>query len=225
MKIRHHLSDTLLMAYSAGQLPEAFSLVVATHVSLCDECRARLAAFDAVGGAVLEEARDAPMSSGSLAATMKLIRERAEQNSDAARGAGDGEAPARRMARATLPAPLREYVGGDLEAVRCRSVGGGVRQAILPTARDARVRLLYIPAGAAVPDHGHHGTELTQVLRGAFRDERDYFGPGDIDIATEETHHTPIAEPGEDCICLAATDARLKFSAFLPKIAQPFFRI
>ena len=56
MTIRHHLTDQLLMAYSAGQLPEAFSLVIATHVSLCDECRARLMAFDAVGGAVLENA-------------------------------------------------------------------------------------------------------------------------------------------------------------------------
>ena len=37
MTIRHHLSDQLLMAYAAGQLPEAFNLVVATHVSLCDE--------------------------------------------------------------------------------------------------------------------------------------------------------------------------------------------
>lgn len=66
MKINHHLSDDLLMAYSAGQLPEAFSLVVATHVSLCDDCRARLAAFDAVGGAVLEKSCDVAMSSGSL---------------------------------------------------------------------------------------------------------------------------------------------------------------
>lgn len=217
MKIRHHLSDKLLMAYSAGQLPEAFSLVVATHVSLCDECRARLASFDAVGGAVLEETRDVAMSSGSLAATMKLIRQRAEQ------GVGP-QRPAESVS-CTLPGPIRGYVGGDIDAVRWRSVGGGVRQAILPTARDARVRLLHIPAGAQIPGHGHKGTELTQVLRGAFRDGRDVFGPGDIDIASEETQHTPIAEPGEDCICLAATDAPLKFSAFLPKIAQPFFRI
>ena len=53
--IRHHLTDDLLMGYAAGVLPEAFSLVAATHVSLCDDCRARLAAFEAVGGAVLEE--------------------------------------------------------------------------------------------------------------------------------------------------------------------------
>jgi putative transcriptional regulator len=223
MKIKHHLSDELLMAYSAGQLPEAFSLVVATHVSLCDECRARLAAFDAVGGAVLEEVGDVAMSPGSLDATMKLIRARAE--------AGVGPQAARLAVGAprhvvqVFPAPLRDYVGGDLDAVRWRSLGGGVRQAILPTARDASVRLLYIPAGVAVPDHGHGGTELTQVLRGAFRDETDHFGPGDIEIATEETRHTPVAEPGEDCICLAATDAPLKFKALLPKIAQPFFRI
>ena len=50
MTIRHHLSDPLLMAYAAGTLPEAFGLVAATHVSLCDECRARMEAFDAVGG-------------------------------------------------------------------------------------------------------------------------------------------------------------------------------
>ena len=54
MTIKHHLSDDLLMAYSAGDLPEAFNLVIATHVSLCDECRARMFELDAVGGELLE---------------------------------------------------------------------------------------------------------------------------------------------------------------------------
>ncbi len=215
MPIRHHLSDQLLMAYAAGTLPEAFSLVVATHVSLCDECRARLGAFEAVGGAVLEEAPEAAVSSGSLAVTMQMIRNR-----------GKDPIPAPRPVRQGLfPAPLRDYVGGDVEAVNWRSIGGGVRQAILPTARDASVRLLFIPAGHAVPDHGHSGMELTQVLQGAFRDEDERFGPGDIEIATEETNHTPVAEAGLDCICLAATDAPLRFNALIPRMAQPFLRI
>ena len=47
MTIRHHLSEQLLTGYAAGQLPEAFNLIVATQVSLCDECRARLAALEA----------------------------------------------------------------------------------------------------------------------------------------------------------------------------------
>ena len=45
-------------------------------------------------------------------------------------------ARARRAGRAGIfPAPLRDYVGGDLAAVNWRPVGMGVRQAILPTAR------------------------------------------------------------------------------------------
>ena len=215
--IRHHLNDALLMAYSAGQLPEAFNLIVATHVSLCDECRARLEAFDAVGGALLDQADADPLpalGAESLAATMARIRGQAPQKR--------AEPPVR---RGLFPAPLAEYVGGDLEAVRWRSVGGGVKQAILPTARDASARLLYIPGGVAVPDHGHRGTELTLVLQGAFRDEFDRFGPGDIEIATEADEHTPVAEEGLACICLAATDAPLRFKGMVPRLLQPFLRI
>ena len=54
-EIKYHLTDGLLMGYATGNLPEAFSLVVATHISLCDECRARLGSFEAVGGALIEE--------------------------------------------------------------------------------------------------------------------------------------------------------------------------
>ncbi len=77
MTIKHHLSDSLLMAYSAGQLPEAFNLVAATHLSLCDECRAALGAFDAVGGAMVETGDAADVSDTSLEATFALI---AQQN-------------------------------------------------------------------------------------------------------------------------------------------------
>ncbi len=217
--IKHHLNDELLMAYSAGTLPEAFSLVVATHVSLCDTCRARLEGFDAVGGAVLEIIEDEiDLSAGSLEATMARIAAMEQE------AAIDTPRPAA-LRNALLPGPVREYVGGDLDAVQWRSVGGGVRQAILPTSERASVRLLHIPAGIAVPDHTHGGLELTLVLQGAFRDEHDRFGPGDVEIATQDVHHTPVAEPGPDCICLAATDAPLRFSGWLPRLAQPFVNI
>lgn len=213
--IKHHLSDSLLMAYSAGTLPEAFSLVVAAHISMCDECRARLGAFDAVGGALVENCDTVAMSDDSLDATLRMI---AEMPSGA-------QAPVTQRSKGVLPAPVQDYVGGELEAVRWRPVGMGVKQAILPTSSDATARLLYIPAGAAVPDHGHRGTELTLVLQGAFYDEVDHFGAGDIEIANEDLDHTPIADIGADCICLAATDAPLRFHSLIPRIAQPFLRI
>lgn len=214
MTIRHHLSDQLLMAYAAGQLPEAFNLVVATHVSLCDDCRARAASFDTVGGALLEEAEEIAMGEDALSRALARI----ETLPQATRSAPI-------MPTGIFPGPLSGYVGGDLSAVRWRRVGGGVKQAILPTGKDASARLLFIPAGKAVPDHGHRGMELTLVLQGAFADANDEFGRGDIEIAGEDLEHTPVALSGQDCICLAATDAPLRFRGLIPRLAQPLLRI
>lgn len=217
--IKHHLSDALLMAYSAGALPEAFDLVIATHVSMCDECRARLASFDTLGGSVLEHCAEVAMSDTSLDATLALI---AAQDADAV----DAEKVVRNtMVPGVFPQPLQDYVGGDLDAVTWKPIAGGVRQAVLPTTKDASVRLLHIPAGKKLPDHGHHGTELTLVLKGAFHDDDEFFARGDVEIADEDMNHTPVAADGEDCICLAAMDARLRFNKLLPRMAQPFIGI
>ncbi|MGH1459967.1 MAG: ChrR family anti-sigma-E factor [Paracoccaceae bacterium] len=220
-QIKHHLDDALLMGYAAGSLPEAFNLVIAAHVSMCDDCRARAHSFDALGGAVLEGNAQSAMAQGSLAATLARIK----SGAPAAQTEAAKPAKAAGKSASALPAPVQDYIGGDLDAVKWRPLGMGVKQAILPTSKEASVRLLYIPAGAAMPDHGHRGTELTLVLKGAFRDEADRFAAGDIEIADEADNHTPIADIGEDCICLAATDAPLRFNGFLPRLLQPFFRI
>ena len=211
--IRHHLNDALLMGYAAGHLSEAFGLVVATHVTMCDDCRARLESFEALGGAVIEAEDETAVSTDALPRMMARLEVPVVS------------APPKAPRKTSLPTPVAAYVGGDLDAVKWRALGGGVRQAILPTGPKATVRLLHIPAGQAVPDHGHRGMELTLVLRGAFRDATDRFGPGDLEIAGEDLAHKPVAEAGEDCICLAATDAPLRFAGLMPRLLQPLFRI
>lgn len=210
--VRHHLDEATLLAYSAGTLPEAFNLIVATHLSLCDTCRADAQAYDALGGALLGDANSA-LSDDSLAQTLAGL------------DADDISTKPVATAPSDLPAPLRGYIGGDLDAVRWRPVGMGVKQAILPTSKGATARLLSIPAGTAMPDHSHHGTEMTLVLKGAFQDEDDYFARGDIEIADSDVQHIPVADIHEDCICLAVTDAPLRFTGILPRILQKFVRI
>ena len=214
---RHHLPESVLAAYSAGTLPEAYSLVVACHVSLCDTCRAALAGLEAVGGALLHEAATAAVSDDALAKTLALIEQQAEEPSP--------EPEQVSAADRLFPKPLRDYVGGGPDAVHWKRVGGGVRQAILANSEGAAARLLYIPAGTAVPDHGHRGLELTMVLQGAFSDEVSRFARGDVEVGDEALEHNPVAESGEDCICLAATDAPLVFKGFLPRMLQPFLKI
>lgn len=212
-EIRHHLSDGLLAEHATGDLPEALGLVVAVHLSLCDECRARAMALDALGGAVLDKGPVAAMGQGALGAALARLD-----------GLAQDTLP--RPVVQDLPAPLADYVGGgSLASVRWRAAGKGVAQAILPTDRLASARLLRIAGGVAVPDHGHKGRELTLVLQGAFRDATGRFGPGDVEIADDALEHVPVAEPGQDCICLAATESPLRFKALLPRLAQPFFRI
>lgn len=214
--IKHHLTPGILMAYAAGTLPEAFNLMVASHLSICDECRAELESYESLGGEILEEqlSNEVAMDVGSLEATLSLI------------AGGPIEVPKPKVnPDSILPGPLQEYIGGDLEDIKWKPVGMGVKQAILKTSSQASARLLFIPAGAAMPDHGHKGVEMTMVLQGAFQDDDDYFARGDVEIADSNMHHTPVADIHEDCICLAVTDAPLTFKGLIPKLAQPFLRI
>ncbi|MBD3665774.1 ChrR family anti-sigma-E factor [Sulfitobacter aestuariivivens] len=212
MTIKHHPEESTLLAYATNNLPEAFNLIVASHVSLCDECRAIVESHDTLGGALIETGTVASMDTESLDRALarldvKTMPER------------------KRHTPGTLPTPLQDYVGGDVDSIRWQPVGMGVKQAILPTSSAATARLLYIPAGAAMPHHSHKGTEMTLVLQGAFEDEDGRFARGDVEVADADVHHTPIADIGEDCICLAVTEAPLRFKGWLPRIMQRFVRI
>jgi len=208
--IKHHLSEDLLAGYAAGKLSEATDLLIAAHISMCDECRARTESFEAIGGAVLDGDHTEVLSDDALAATLALI------------DAGPAQTKPQSPEKGDLPTPIRNYIGGDLDDIRWSSIGMGVKQSKLIKSKDTTARLLFIPAGVAVPEHGHHGQELTLVLKGAFKDEVDHFGRGDVEIADEHLEHTPIADEGADCICLAVTDASLRFKALLPRLIQPF---
>ena len=63
------------------------------------------------------------------------------------------------------------------------------------------------------------------VLRGSFTDDGQRFGVGDVETADSDLEHQPVAEPGEDCICLAVTDARLRFRGVFARLVQPFIGI
>lgn len=208
--ITHHIPDAMLAAYAAGQLPHAFSVVVASHVSLCDQCRSTLGAHQAVGGLVLEAADTVGVSN--------------DLKTDILAQLDDPYTPEPVFDRSGIyPGPIVEALKG--KEPRWKTLGMGVRQDILSANREGSVRLFFIPPGQAVPNHSHNGLELTLVLQGSFSDETGSFGVGDLEIGDEHLHHTPTADPGDPCICLAATDAPLRFNAFLPRLLQPLFKI
>jgi putative transcriptional regulator len=220
--INHHISDELLVEYANGSLEEGWSIAVATHLALCPACRKRLQAIEATAGELLEGIETEPSESDDTSwAALRAKLAAAPRVTEAA--------PPRKAAAPSprrLPEPLNSYLGGDLDSLKWRALGLGAYHYPIPTKdRQISVRLLRIPAGKPVPEHTHGGRELTLVLKGAFRDGDDRFGPGDFEETDESVNHQPIAEKGDDCICLAVTDAPLKFSSRIVRLIQPLLGI
>lgn len=218
MSAKHHLSDDLILAYATGVLDEAASLLVATHMALCPQCRKALELAEALGGNLIESEEAVEVSDTALDAVMARIGRTPEAAS---------ARPARPAGKAfILPQPLRDYAGGDVDRLRWRSLGGGVRHLPIETGNSAsKARLLKIPPSAKVPDHGHHGLELTLVLAGSFYDQGAWFRRGDVEEADATVEHQPVAGPEEDCICLIVNAGKLRFRGLLPRLAQPFLGI
>jgi len=216
--INHHPSDDMLLSFAAGSLPEGFALLIATHASMCAECQGRIRVAERIGGALLHDSEPVPVSPDALANVLKRI---ADTPQDPAEDDAPGTFEA--IPNPCVPAPLRAFVPGSFDDARWRMLAPGIKQIVLPLdeGKSTKTRLLKLAPGTATPVHSHRGLECTLVLQGSFSDELGQYGRGDVQQADGEIHHQPVADMGEDCICMAVTDAPLKFDTLTGKILQP----
>lgn len=220
MNLNHHPSAELIIDYAAAALSETWGLAIATHLALCPACRRAVVQMEALGGQLLDFMPPDKMAPGAIDSLMARLDETPQALP------APPPAPVRSGDRPILPEPLRTYVGGDVDAVKWSRLGLGAYQFMVPIGENgATARLLRIPAGRPVPEHSHDGLELTLVLAGSFSDKTGFYRRGDLQEADASTVHQPHAAPGEDCICLAVTEAPLRFSSLGARLIQPFLGI
>ena len=214
----HHPGDDLLIAYAAGSQEEPVALIVATHLALCPRCRDEVAHLEELGGALLEEQPAEALRNDSLERVLARLDEPAPEAPQRPAEVAPGPAP-------LVPRPLRDYLGGGLDQLDWTSFRGLEKVELLSDRPGFRTRLMRIKSGTAMPTHSHEGNELTLVLAGGFSDEHGHFVRGDVAEADPSVDHQPVADPGEDCLCLAVTDAPLRLTGPFGRLLNPFLRI
>ena len=216
----YHPSD-YLEAYAAGHTSEAVSLVVATHLAMCPACRAEVDRLEALGGALLSDEPSCGVSDDALSSVMAKL---GAQETASAPDQNVMKAVAR--GEIVLPQPLRDYLKvtslADTRSLTWSRLPGYAEMKIDTGAGGDKAKMLKIASGARMPRHTHHGVELTLVLQGGYSDHSGHYGVGDLAVADPSIDHAPVADIGEDCVCLAVTDAGLRLTGPIGRLINPF---
>lgn len=215
MTITHHPDIASLMCCSAGSQPEAFAAVIASHLAYCCQCRAEVCRMQKIGAALFDSLEPAKMSESAPIIAMRACQ--ADSDADHRRDAPCPECSG------DVPRPLAALIGERLDDVAWRWLAPGVWTFPVPLSKGCcgDLRLFKIAPGKALPQHEHEGAELTLILRGSYTDAFGTYRAGDVADLDEGVAHGPVACPQKGCICLTATEGRLRFKGFLARMLQP----
>ena len=217
MTINHHLDPATIVAFVAGTLGEALSVVAASHAAWCSTCRQAVRDAEALGGEIFADINHTPVSEDCRATTLSRI--------DSATVHRFPKPPAQ---RSEVPMPLARLLDGKkLADLKWKTKVPGVAIYELPVAKPTKGKLLLmrIAPGKAMPEHGHGGEEITMILSGAYTDGLGLFAAGDVADLDEDIEHKPVVEAGEPCICLVATEAPTRFKSWPARLIQPLVGI
>jgi putative transcriptional regulator len=215
----HQSDDTLLLDYASGALNEPLSLAMATHLSLSMKHASQYQALNQVGGVMLQEIEcDALDDDDDMG--LSAVLDRLDDEPVKGRPVSFSS-----VTTDIIPAPLRDYLPADLDALKWRKVGPGVEEFRIKTGtRTGKTSLLRIQPGRSMPEHTHAGREITVVLDGSYNDGAETFARGDLQVADDDANHQPVAHDEDGCICLVALDAPVRFTGPVGRLLNPFIR-
>jgi len=218
----YFLEEGWYLDHAAGAtMTPGLDMLLRSHLEISVPARAHAASMARIGGALLESLDDAADIAFdaddifALDATFEPARHKPEPAAVAP--AGEAELPD------CLPDVLRDFIDRKGIALRWEFLGPGLWKAMLwHSEADERLWLLRARPGVAIPQHGHRGTELTLVLQGSFLDGEQRYVRGDVEEADPEVEHDIKIGEGEECICLARTQGKLRFDDPLLRVLQVF---
>jgi len=201
-----HPSDDVLMEYASGALGDGMSLLVASHLTFCPECRRIVEAEEAICGALLSaaEAESGAPEFAAILGRIDAIEPRPLPAPEDEPGS-------------PLPRPLREAIGASFASIRWRPRLPGLSEHVIAEASAGnghaiRVSLLKAKPGLKIPEHTHKGDEATLVLCGAMEDGGVVYRRGDVALSDDKHDHQPKILNEGVCVCLIVLTGGLRFT-------------
>ena len=203
----HLPPDEILVEYASGSTSPGVSLLVASHLTHAPESRAKVQAFERMGGVLLREEAPAELSPGALDDVLGRLD--VEPTPSVAPQALDG---------GPLPQPVIDRLGQNFDEIAWKTRLPGVAVFDMDGFEGEKVMLLRAKPGAKVPQHTHEGAELTLVLQGCLHDGGVDYLRGDVAFNDEEDDHRPYASGDEVCYCLIVQQGDLRFTGTFSRI-------
>ena len=138
MTISHHPTDMTLAAFASGTLDEGRTLVVATHVSTCPDCRRAVRSFERSRGMALEDAQPVSLKPEALQQVLRQISD-------------DGLPEVTAIAEVQGETPSAPMAAYSVGAWRRIAPGLQFRPVAVPPADGTRVFMLKAAPGTRIP--------------------------------------------------------------------------
>lgn len=214
-----HPYETLLLAYAAGALDEAQSLIVASHIALSQKARHYVSTFESIGGLIIEK-HCPPVRMHAQALDNVLARigacgaEHARQQKAACMKHFTGGCE--------LPEPLAEKLETH-ERPEWHEIDHGLSIFdLILKCKESHSRFLKMAPGlkAAPPTPPDH-IEITLVLDGGFEDDNGYYTRGDMAILERARRPHTMACRKQGCVSLVVTSRPLQVHG-IEALIRPF---
>jgi putative transcriptional regulator len=229
--IKHHPNAAILKDFVDGNLADSVSLIVSSHVELCEHCQKQVSMLTAQAADSVFESDTSAFENDS--AGLKL------SDSEMDAFLADNEEfdfDAIDKITADLSQAVEVVVEAQQETVSNttftipRALNSVARKDWLNLGKISRARLdfddeshhtslLHIDKDGQVPCHTHKGFEITLLLEGSFEDEMGVYNKGDFIWLDGEHTHQPATKEG--CVCLTVSSDALYFTKGVSQLFNP----
>lgn len=229
--IKHHPNATILKDFVDGNLADSVSLIVSSHVELCEHCQKQVSMLTAQAADSVFESDTSAFENDTAGLKLSDSEMDAFLSDD-----GEFDFDAIDQITADLSQAVEVVVEAQQETVSNttftipRALNSVARKDWLNLGKISRARLdfddeshhtslLHIDKDGQVPCHTHKGFEITLLLEGSFEDEMGVYNKGDFIWLDGEHTHQPATKEG--CVCLTVSSDALYFTKGVSQLFNP----